>query len=146
MTIKKLLKLLFPTIVVKLLERRNSKISWHGNFKSWQDASLMCTNYSNKKLLKQLVSARKNVLNGTSVYERDGINFESPKYELEIYSLLQSIFIKQKSLNVNVLDFGGALGSTCYAFSHYTKLTNLNINMSWSIVKQKELLNKQKIF
>jgi len=103
-----------------------------GPFHSWKDAVALSTGYSADDIFERTVNARLKVLNGEAAFERDSIVFEEPQYSWPLLAHLLWI----ASLNngkLEVVDFGGSLGSTYYQNRKY--LSHLH-KLSWRIIEQ----------
>jgi putative methyltransferase (TIGR04325 family) len=113
-----------------LIRKRNEN-TWSGNYASWKEAESDCVGYDNESILQQVRAAVRKVVNGEAAFERDGIAFEKLEYSEHIRSILESAFL-QKKAPLNVLDFGGSLGSLYF---QYRKLLTGKIG-TWNIVEQ----------
>jgi putative methyltransferase (TIGR04325 family) len=105
---------------------------WHGNYKTWHDALRKCKGYDSAEILEKVKDSSLKVKNGLAVYERDSLIFDKIEYSFPLLSGL--LFIASQNKNrLNVLDFGGSLGSTY--FQNKTFLNSLS-ELSWSVVEQ----------
>jgi putative methyltransferase (TIGR04325 family) len=74
------------------------------------------------------------VKNGDAAYERDSILFDEIEYSWPLLAGLMMV-AAQRGGTLNVLDFGGSLGSTYFQNRHF--LSRLK-RVSWNIVEQKQ--------
>ena len=143
MLFKKIAKLFAPPIVYKcmrIIRNRGNFYGIDGNFSSYQDAEKYLQregkgDYTDPKILKQVLGAIKAVRRGEAVFERDGVLFDKAEYN---YPLLCTLFkticsCKKNDTLVNILDFGGSLGSTYFQNKYY--LHDL-CPFSWHICEQ----------
>ncbi len=111
---------------------RAEKILFSGDYKSWQDAEKLCQGYSAPNILEMVLSSTLKVKNGHAAFERDGVLFEKPQYPWPLLSSLLYASSKCQG-KMNVVDFGGSLGSTYFQCRHF--LSHIS-NLTWSIVEQ----------
>lgn len=104
---------------------------FYGPFKDWNEAQKQCTGYDNQVILEKVSSALQRVKNGEAAYERDSVVFEKHEYVWPILAVLLGVAVSKNSLQV--LDFGGSLGSTY--FQHRNWLHRIQ-KLSWNIVEQ----------
>lgn len=108
-----------------------------GDFSSYAEAlrvaNLISQNsggYSSLSILERVADSTQKVRRGEAAFERDGVAFEREEYR---YPLLAALFyVAMREHRLNVLDFGGSLGST------YFQNRNLlaGIPVEWNIVEQ----------
>lgn len=109
---------------------------WHGNYSSWQDAKKNCSGYDSAVILEKVKDSSLKVKEGTAVYERDSFIFDKVQYSFPLLSSLMLVAAQNKG-KLNVLDFGGALGSTYYQNKKF--LESLD-DVNWCIVEQPEFV------
>lgn len=105
---------------------------WKGNYDNWDVAKHKCSGYDSPSILKKVKDAALQVKNGSALYERDSVLFNTPDYS---YSLITSLLWASISTKgkLNVLDFGGSLGSTYF---HNAKFLDTTSELNWCIVEQ----------
>jgi putative methyltransferase (TIGR04325 family) len=113
---------------------------WSGSFSSWSEASAKCTGYDNGVILEKVKNALLKVKNGEAVYERDSVLFFEAHYSYSLLSALDQVGEKFGG-HVNILDFGGSLGSTYY--QNKSALTPLK-SLQWNIVEQSHFVEEGK--
>ena len=103
-----------------------------GDFGSWADARAASTGYDSDAILEKTRSALLKVKNGEAAFERDSVVF--PEIEHNWPALAALMFAAARSNGkLNVLDFGGSLGSTYYQVRHF--LAELD-SVRWNVVEQ----------
>ena len=105
---------------------------WHGNYSSWSEARIKCTGYDSKLILDKVRSSLLQVKSGNAVYERDSVLFNEIQYSYPVLSGLMWISAQSKG-RLNVLDFGGSLGSSYYQNKRF--LDSLE-EVHWCVVEQ----------
>lgn len=124
---QKIIQLLPDRLFVSL-----KKWGWEGNYKSWQDAKQKSIGYDADNILEKVKGALLKVKNGEAVYERDSVIFDHIEYSWELLSVLMWIAAQSKG-ELNIIDFGGSLGSTYYQNKQF--LDTLSF-VTWNIVEQ----------
>ena len=114
---------------------------FEGPFKSWDKAKRYSRGYNDKKILEKVITAVKFCQKNKNFFERDGTVIKDKKYPKKIINFLNK---KYKGKTLNVLDYGGSLGS--FYFQNIKKLNSIK-KVSWSIVEQKSYVDTgNKIF
>ena len=110
---------------------------WRGNYSSWDIAKAKCRGYEEKLILDKVFVNASRVKNGEIPYERDGVPFEKKVYSFPVLAGLLWI-AGQNQNKLNVLDFGGSLGT-----SYYQNLFFLNSlsDVNWCIVEQQHFVD-----
>ncbi|MCX7953795.1 MAG: methyltransferase, TIGR04325 family [Bacteroidales bacterium] len=124
------------TITKIFLYKINSSIKFKGNYVSWQEALANSTGYDSEIILNKVKEAALKVKNKQAAYERDGVLFYIKDYPFPLLSGLLRI-ASIYSGKLNVLDFGGSLGSTyfqCRDFFHGLK------EIQWNVVEQENFV------
>ncbi len=109
---------------------------WSGNYKTWEEARAKCSGYDSHVILEKVKRSVLQVKEGIAAYERDSVIFDKIHYS---YPLLASLMwiATQKGRRLNVLDFGGSLGSTY--FQNKTFFDPLE-EVNWCIVEQPDFV------
>ena len=115
------------------------KISgWFGNYASWAQAYKECDGYDSEVILKAKKHALLKIKRGEAVYERDSVLFSEKQYSWGLLANL--LWISGKSdVPVNVVDFGGSLGSTYFQNKEF--LEHLP-TLTWNIVEQAHIVTE----
>lgn len=103
-----------------------------GNYFSWADAMAASAGYDSEVILTRTKDALLKVKHGEAVYERDSVLFDEIQYAWPLLAGLMWI-AAQSGGRLNVLDFGGSLGSTY--FQNRKFLQKLAF-VRWNIVEQ----------
>ena len=105
---------------------------WIGNYDNWDIAKTKCSGYDSPIILEKVKESALKVKNGRVAFERDSITFDKPEYSFHLLSSLL-LAASLNNGNLNVMDFGGSLGSTYFQNSRF--LDTLD-NLNWCIVEQ----------
>lgn len=105
---------------------------WHGNYASWEEAVKLSSGYNSPEILEKVVVSARTIKSGLAVYERDSVLFNKIEYSFPVLSGLLWVAV-QNNNRLNVLDFGGSLGSSYY--QNRKLLDSLN-EINWCIVEQ----------
>lgn len=133
MRIKEIIKLITPPILLKAATRLCGKDnSLRGNYSSWSEAMALCTGYDDKAILEKTREAVMKVKRGEAVYERDSVLFDKVIYSWPLLAGLMCVAAQNDGV-LNVLDFGGSLGSTY--FQNRAFLEKLR-EVRWNIIEQ----------
>jgi putative methyltransferase (TIGR04325 family) len=133
--IKTILKLFIPPIFLKIFllfyKKANlfykTKLSWDNILNKTEDG------YNKDQILQKCKNSLLKVKNGEYSYERDSVLFTEKEY---FFPLLASLFYVSLKHNkaLNILDFGGSLGSTYFQNRDILKQAGISIN--WNIIEQ----------
>jgi putative methyltransferase (TIGR04325 family) len=110
---------------------------WHGNYSSWDEAKRKVTGYNSKNILDKVTSSALKVRDGDAVYERDSVIFDKIQYSFPVLSGLMWISALNNG-KLNVLDFGGSLGSTYF---QNKKFLDTIREVNWCIIEQPEFVS-----
>jgi putative methyltransferase (TIGR04325 family) len=133
------LKAITPPILTDLYRRlrypaipKAFKVVWKGNYPTWQQALQKSFGYDSPLILEKVKHAVIAVKAGKASYERDSMLFYKPEYNWPLIALIRQMAMKNRN-ELDVTDFGGALGSTWFQNRKFLKdLSKLN----WSVVEQ----------
>jgi putative methyltransferase (TIGR04325 family) len=130
--IKKIIKNLLPPVVSNFYFNSITPYGFRGEYKDWPAAQGSSFGYDSELILNKTKNALLKVKNGEAVYERDSFLFDKIQYSWPLLASL--LYVASDHDNcLNLLDFGGSLGSTYYQNRNFLdKLKEL----SWSIVEQ----------
>lgn len=130
---KPFIKKCIPPIVFDLKNNfQKSKYGWFGDYPSWNNAKDKSIGYDAENILIRVKNSILKVKNGESVFERDSVLFDKIEYS---WPLLSSILLSAISNQgkVNLIDFGGSLGSTYY---QNKKFLDKIKDVKWNVVEQ----------
>jgi putative methyltransferase (TIGR04325 family) len=126
----KIIKEYLPPVFIKKFTRLF--YGWSGDYASWDEAKKKTSGYSNGIILEQVKNSLLKVKNGEAVYERDSVIFNKISYSFPLLAALNIIALNNKG-RLNVLDFGGSLGSSYYQNRNFfSDLAQFN----WCVVEQ----------
>lgn len=132
-----LVKELLPPILTSTYKRLNPpRYGWFGNYPDWRAAQQASTGYDSDLILDRVKNALLKVKRGKAVYERDSVLFEEIEYSWPLLASLLWV-AAQHGGKLNVLDFGGSLGSTY--FQNRAFLKDLK-NVRWNVVEQENFV------
>lgn len=132
--------LLNPLVIAYLKSIFKFGTYYKGRYHKWEEAKFRSNGYDSEKIISSIVNARKKILNGGAIYERDSVLFNEITYAYEKISALLNISLLNQS-SLCVLDYGGSLGSSYFQCSRFLKSIN---NSSWCIVEQPGLVEAGK--
>lgn len=123
-------------IIINFVFKIFGKIYFSREKKNWSKALEDSKSYQDNIIIDKVIKTYRNIKNlNLEFYERDGLLFEKKIDETNLLNFLNDHIDASKSLEV--LDFGGSLGSRY--FSNYNFLNKNNI--SWNIVEQKKFVD-----
>lgn len=105
---------------------------FEGDFANWDEACAQCTGYDDKRILAKVLDATLKVRCGAAAFERDSVLFNDIEYAWPLLAGLMSAAARAGG-RLNVLDFGGALGSSY--FQNRAFLQTLP-EVRWNVVEQ----------
>lgn len=127
------IKLLTPPLFLHIYQSLHKQMDHlHGDFCSWNEAMAASSGYDDGIILEKTSAALLKVKNGEAVYERDSVLFDQIHYAWPLLAGLMWVAARQGG-NLNVMDFGGSLGSTY--FQNRAFLTSLP-TVRWNIIEQ----------
>ena len=112
------------------------KYGWFGDYPSWEEANKDSTGYDSDLILEKVKSSLLKVKNGEAIYERDSVLFNKVEYSWPLLTALLWITNQNKG-KLNLIDFGGSLGSTYYQNRFFLKDVS---ELHWNIVEQKNFI------
>ncbi len=110
------------------------KYGWFGNYEDWTEALADAKGYDDDEIFEKTKNSIQEVIKGNKKYERDTVLFARTEYEYHQASLagLLKVALSLEKKTINVLDFGGSLGTLYFALKSFLAPIQLN----WSIVEQ----------
>ncbi len=107
-----------------------------GDFATWAEAQGASRGYADPAIGVKVAAAARAVRDGKAVWERDTVLFHEPAANVPLLHALRSAAAARGG-HLNVVDFGGALGSTWW--QHRSWLADL-ATVQWSVVEQPALV------
>ena len=136
---KALIRNCLPPLAMRWLQRqRGGGVRYEGDFPSWAEASRHATGYDADVILARVLEATLKVKRGEAAYERDSVVFDKAEYVWPVLAGLMWVAARHQG-RLNVLDFGGALGSTY--FQHRRFLEGL-AEVRWNVVVQAHFVER----
>lgn len=105
---------------------------FRGDYPDWAAARLASGGYDDRAILAKVLAATKEVQAGRAVFERDSVMFFEPDPDRALLTLLERLAAKEGG-RLEVLDFGGSLGSTYWR--HRAFLPH-GEKLRWDVVEQ----------
>ena len=128
------MKLSIKNIINKIYKRKACEnIEFIGGYESFELAQNDCVGYDANNILEKTKNSLLKVKKGEAVYERDSVLFDRIEYSWPLLSNLMYVAAKNDGI-INIIDFGGSLGSTYYQNIKYLK----EFNVTWNIVEQEK--------
>jgi len=121
-----------PVLVRRISQVRSAGNPFDGDFASWQEARLKCDGYDSSGILDKVLAATLKVKRGEAEYERDSVIFDHIEYCWPVTAGLMWAAARNNG-RLNVLDFGGSLGSSYF---QNRKFLQLLPHLSWNVVEQ----------
>lgn len=121
-----------PAVLQWVQSVRGGNVRYEGRFTSWAEAQRHSTGYDAQEILTKVLAATLDVKSGKAAYERDSVAFETIDQAWLVLSGLMWAAARRGG-SLNVLDFGGSLGSTY--FQNLRFLNTLD-HVRWNIVEQ----------
>lgn len=121
-------------IFLKKLFRKIKYFS--GPYKNWETADNKSTGYDSDEIFFKTKKSAEIVQRTQKGYERDSLIYYDEDFD-DTFLLNIESYKKQKDKTLNILDFGGSLGSLY--FKYKKKLKN---NCNWSIIDQKKIVEE----
>jgi len=134
-TCRAMLKDIMPPLVVRLL-RLPEGVRCQGRYASWEEARAASDGYDADDIFEKTKQAMRDLLAGRGVFERDSVLFDAPEYEWPLLSGLMWGAAANGG-DLNVLDFGGSLGSTYHQYRRFLQSLSL---VRWNIVEQRHMV------
>jgi putative methyltransferase (TIGR04325 family) len=117
---------------------RGGGVRFEGNYKTWEEASALCTGYDDESILDKVLLAALKVKRGEAAYERDSVLFDEIQYSWPVTAALMWAAARNNG-NLHVLDFGGSLGSSYFENRAFIETLP---NVTWSVVEQPHYVEK----
>lgn len=103
-----------------------------GDYPSWADAVSASSGYDGEAILRKTCEALLKVKRGEAAYERDSVLFDEIQHSWPVLAGLMWAAARSGG-DLNVLDFGGSLGSTYFQNREFLKPLR---NVRWNVVEQ----------
>ncbi|MCX6951937.1 MAG: methyltransferase, TIGR04325 family [Verrucomicrobia bacterium] len=130
-----IVKALVPVAARRWWRHRFGWRWFDGDYSSWADARAAGGGYDDAAVLARAVEAARAVRAGAAAWERDGTLFTEPAVHAPLLAALRAV-AAERSGRLEVVDFGGALGSTWW--QHREALADLTVR--WCVVEQPQFV------
>ncbi len=116
-----------------LLPAKNKKdFYFSGRFDSWTDAERHATGYQDGNIVRRVLNATKQVMDGKACFERDSVLFYHKEFNFRLISTFGLLASRKR--HIDILDFGGAFGSEYW--KNRELLYKFDVKFTWNIVEQ----------
>lgn len=130
--IRSLVDLMPPSLARSVYALRSNSTRFEGPFESWEAASAKSTGYDAEDILSRVLEATLKVKRGEAAFERDSVLFEDVDYTWPVTAGLMWAAARSNG-TLNVLDFGGALGSIYW---QHARMLSALADVRWNVVEQ----------
>ncbi|MDR1561058.1 MAG: methyltransferase, TIGR04325 family [Holosporaceae bacterium] len=130
--------------IIEKEDKKERSYGFFGDYSSWEDVEeLCCGGYGRDGILQATLASTLKVKNGEAVFERDSFIFDEIQYSFGLLASLLKVAIENNN-SLNVLDFGGALGSHYFQNKEFLKPVKIE---RWIVVEQEHYVKagKEKI-
>ena len=132
--IKQIIKKITPPIVVDLF-KKPTKYGFFGDYTDWEKAVADSSGYDSPVIFEKVKTSAMKVKQGLVAFERDGVTFDTKQTSWPVATMLL-LSASYNDNNLNVLDFGGSLGSSYFQNIEFIKHLR---ELHWAIVEQKNI-------
>lgn len=109
---------------------------WEDGYVDWNSALANSSGYDSNEILEKVFEAARMVRDGEALWERDSVCFYHEEYNYHLLTALFQVAAVHGGV-LNVLDYGGALGST---YMQHRKPLSALTSVSWNIVEQNHVV------
>lgn len=139
--IMRIIRAIVPPIALDIYRNLSGKTVFFGNYRTWDEARRASGGYDSDAILHKVKDALLKVKKGEAVYERDSVLFDEIQHSWPLLAGLLWV-ASQNGNRLNVIDFGGSLGSSYYQNRDF--LSHLN-ELQWSILEQEKFVQCGKL-
>lgn len=131
--IKSLARDWLPPVVTRALRKVHGVgIRFEGEFSTWEEAAARCSGYDAEHILAKVLDTTLKVKRGEAAFERDSVLFDEIEYAWPVLAGLMWAAARNGGV-LNVLDFGGALGSSYFQNRKFLQALPA---VRWNVVEQ----------
>jgi putative methyltransferase (TIGR04325 family) len=133
-SLKELVKDCCPPILLRFYGvLRNKRIKYKGSYISWAEAEKYASGYESDAIFQRVRTSSLKVKHREALFERDSVCFYKKDYRWPALACLLAV-ATERGGQLNVLDFGGALGS--FYFQHKSFFARVVKKLRWSVIEQ----------
>ena len=122
-----------PALLQAYRHWSGTDLRFAGRPASWDDALKASQGYDSASILDRVVDATRAVVSGRARHERDSVLFDDLEPPFAVLSTLWRAMALEHSRTLDVVDVGGALGST---YRECRPLLSATMELRWHIVEQ----------
>lgn len=130
-----------PVICRWIFGFRGGAIDFEGDFSTWKDAVTHSAGYESDIILSRVLESTIKVKQGEYAFERDSVLFDKVEYDWPVLSGLMWA-AAQNGGRLNVMDFGGALGSSYF---QNRKFLDKLVDLKWNVIEQPHFVQTGKL-
>ncbi len=112
------------------------QIYFSGDYSDWAQAASQASGYDQREILEKAVSATLAVKSGNAAAQRDGVLLDKIPYNFPLITTLLSAALQDRN-RLNVLDFGGSLGSSYFDNRGFLETVS---DFNWSTIEQPQFV------
>jgi putative methyltransferase (TIGR04325 family) len=116
----------------RLHHSRGDATLFEGRYSSWAAAAAATNGYFDPAILERTRQATRQARDNPRIFERDSVVLPHPEYPLEVLAALLHVG-NMADGRLDVVDFGGALGSTYFQLQSFLKPLQ---KVRWTVVEQ----------
>ena len=132
MTLREAAREWLPPVAHRFIaELTRQRLTFSAAPDGWAAAVARSSGYDHSQILERVAAATREVVAGRAAYERDSVLFHEPGLRFEILAPLLRAALRHGG-RVEVIDFGGSLGSSYRQCRPFIPLGNV----SWHVVEQ----------
>lgn len=109
---------------------------WQGDYRNWEEAMAASSGYDSDEIIEKVRRAALVVKAGKAAFERDSVLFYGEEFNWPLVAAVMTAAAAHGRLNV--LDFGGSLGSLWFQHKKYFKIIEDSV---WNIVEQEKFVH-----
>jgi len=121
------------SLIKKILRKKKY---FSGPYKSWTIAESKSCGYDSIEIFEKVKISANKVKKNKNGYERDSIILSDDDYDQNILDIFDN-FLNKKNKILNILDFGGSIGSLYFKYRK-----KINLTFKWSIIEQKNFVDE----
>lgn len=135
--VKKVIEEFFPPVISRKIKNLSFCSNFKGSYLNWEVAKKLSSGYDSDIILDKVKESMLKVKNGKAAFARDSVLFDSIQYSFPVLAGLLRASISRNG-ELNVLDFGGSLGTSYYQCRKFLEGIN---KLKWNIIEQPKFVS-----
>jgi len=147
MRIREIAKLALPPIILMGMRKVRSlsrvqtiRPAFEGPVSSWAEAERQSDGWDAQVILDKTLDVSLKVKRGDIVFQQDTVVYDRIRYSDTILAFL-TLVASANDGAINIVDFGGSLGTNFFQNRHVLKTCMEGGNCAWSIIERKAIVN-----